>query len=754
MKEKEYLLDLSKKNFENGNKFYEDKKENIDPDGIGDKQIIGFLPNLYQYLFFYSNNKISIPIFQRHYEWTKETIDGLLQNIIDKASIIEMDNKNNNQRIKIFLNKKLFLNNIILTYHDNKPVIIDGQQRTTTLFLITVALIKYYFNAKFYKNKQTLSNSEEKFFNFNFINKQIHEIEEKFGSDHLNYIVKIFKGDISDLDEYDKKMFNIFEHIYKKLSDFFENMNDIEEFKKFVKFFMECIKINVTLIKVSSEHESSKIYENINLYSKPLELTDLLKNNLYSKLIQNKNSKKQEQDWLDNNKIKTSLNLFDKTWNIYFRKSTNLNGGVIKDLLSVFLYSLFINNNLLNEDEIKKPTKTLEFFIKKFDELITRKLPIQSLNEYKFTKLEDDLFINDLLIFNFISYNKKREEEYKKIINKNERIKKLSEQLNNIKEIWFIKEQIRHITSLGNKNIFFYPIFTLLKEFKLFDLEILSKKDNDKNNQKRYLKNIHECQEVLFELEKFAVNWKFFNYNSQSLAPKMMELSFKIKENIKNRDELISIDLKEVQSELSKISENLKFADLYNDIDDLLNDLNNPDKKEERLKKLDKLLISNTEKTIILRRINSYINDLKKDDDKYLNRNYDMINFDHNYNFEHILPNKKPNTSQNLSTWNDNEYNLYKERIGNGSLITKSLNSFLRNKETKEQKNKKAVENNTDKKNFTVLGFNENNNTLKSGIDLFASIFTSEDDQQEIINSIQERSVQILKIYFEIFSKK
>ncbi|EGK8084134.1 DUF262 domain-containing protein, partial [Campylobacter lari] len=70
------------------------------------------------------NNKIffEIPPYQRLYEWNKEQIQTLLNDIKTKFD----ENKN----------KEYFIGNVVVSKKDDKYLLIDGQQRLTTLFLI------------------------------------------------------------------------------------------------------------------------------------------------------------------------------------------------------------------------------------------------------------------------------------------------------------------------------------------------------------------------------------------------------------------------------------------------------------------------------------------------------------------------------------------------------------------------------------------------------------------------------------------
>lgn len=77
---------------------------------------IGSIDNKEQSIFF------EIPPYQRLYEWNKEQIQTLLNDIKTKID----ENKN----------KEYFIGNVVVSQKDDKYLLIDGQQRLTTLFLI------------------------------------------------------------------------------------------------------------------------------------------------------------------------------------------------------------------------------------------------------------------------------------------------------------------------------------------------------------------------------------------------------------------------------------------------------------------------------------------------------------------------------------------------------------------------------------------------------------------------------------------
>jgi len=114
--------------------------------------------NLKDFLTDSNLEQIIIPEIQRDYVWTKDNVEKILQSILNNserqkdASIPEkiLDELNSDMKERIFRLQKdkekenYFNIGFIYAYNDTKMqyhyILIDGQQRITTLFLILLAL--------------------------------------------------------------------------------------------------------------------------------------------------------------------------------------------------------------------------------------------------------------------------------------------------------------------------------------------------------------------------------------------------------------------------------------------------------------------------------------------------------------------------------------------------------------------------------------------------------------------------------------
>ena len=108
-----------------------------------------------------------IPNYQRGYKWAVEDEgeNSSLSHFID--SLIDADKKNLNE---------YFIEAVTVVKEGDKVILVDGQQRTTSLFLLFVALGDYSFIKE--KLKYDVREDSHKYLN-NLINEQKEEITDE-----------------------------------------------------------------------------------------------------------------------------------------------------------------------------------------------------------------------------------------------------------------------------------------------------------------------------------------------------------------------------------------------------------------------------------------------------------------------------------------------------------------------------------------------------------------------------------------------
>ena len=88
--------------------------------------------------FLGQNQQLSIPIYQRKYSWTDKECNQLFEDIIRVGN--STDEQNHFIGSIVYMNQKAHIASPI-----NKLMIIDGQQRITTISLLVSALSDYLF---------------------------------------------------------------------------------------------------------------------------------------------------------------------------------------------------------------------------------------------------------------------------------------------------------------------------------------------------------------------------------------------------------------------------------------------------------------------------------------------------------------------------------------------------------------------------------------------------------------------------------
>lgn len=234
---------------------------------------IGSIDNKEQSIFF------EIPPYQRLYEWNKEQIQTLLNDIKTKID----ENKN----------KEYFIGNVVVSQKDDKYLLIDGQQRLTTLFLIG-----FYLSYKNCDNWQNFIINDNKL----RISMPIREKEEevlkefaKFCKDNQNNVrkndiflqeIKKFPQDIcQNIPQALEIIVNWFEENIK------ENTNEFsDEFSEFSKFIYSNVKF--VFVELAENTDLNRFFIRMNNRGKQLEKHEILKARLLSKFNDEDESKR------------------------------------------------------------------------------------------------------------------------------------------------------------------------------------------------------------------------------------------------------------------------------------------------------------------------------------------------------------------------------------------------------------------------------------------------------------------------------
>lgn len=256
-----------------------------------------------------------IPTFQRAYNWKPKQIVQLWD------SVIEND-------------KQYYIGNIVVVQHSTEDIqagylVIDGQQRLTTLSLFLVAIRNYISKDKGKdKNKQNLQKHKEMMeelrslliFSTPFLDES--KIKLVFSKRNLSEIYKkLVHNDLVDdnsLDEAQLRFVKNLNYVNQLLREY---LKDEEESGKSVKTAIQelvnkILYLEFIIIECRNESDVYQIFEGLNSTGLELSVVDLVKNTVFKRIKESEISalKNAEKIWeeMENNFESNKLNLFSK----------------------------------------------------------------------------------------------------------------------------------------------------------------------------------------------------------------------------------------------------------------------------------------------------------------------------------------------------------------------------------------------------------------------------------------------------------
>lgn len=304
-----------------------------------------------------------IPVYQRNYDWTEKHCKVLLNDIIEAGK-----------------NKKEHFIGSIVYVNDNKPatsvkelIVVDGQQRLTTIYLIYLRLynllpngnpIKNRIYEQYLINKFAVQPSQK-------LKLKLTENNNKFLKHLLNTLITIIKGKSNIIDNY----------IY------FENNINAGNYKE-VLYGLSYLNI-IDMALDRNIDDPQRIFESLNSTGLALSQGDLIRNYILMKL----NSKEQEE-------------IYEKYWEYIEKdaKDESKNENMVSDFIRDFMTSEY--------NKIPNKSRVYEEFKEKYS--------IDNLNEIK----------------NYLGILKEYASYYNKLLNpKKENDKDISLKLDNIKSL-------------------------------------------------------------------------------------------------------------------------------------------------------------------------------------------------------------------------------------------------------------------------------------------------------------------------------
>lgn len=210
---------------------------------------------------FLTQNKTQfvIPVYQRNYDWTTAECKQLLEDII------EVGNKSNNDDTH-FIGSIVFIHDGVYTSSDVKQlVIIDGQQRLTTMTLLYLALYRF-----------ALANDmEEKAAEINetiLINRFVKEDRSKLKLKQTDVNAKAFRFLMNDNSPSD---YNEYSRIIDNYNFFYHTLNK-DNFSIVTEGLNRLLFVEISLER--GKDDPQRIFESLNSTGLELSQADLIRN--------------------------------------------------------------------------------------------------------------------------------------------------------------------------------------------------------------------------------------------------------------------------------------------------------------------------------------------------------------------------------------------------------------------------------------------------------------------------------------------
>lgn len=445
-----------------------------------------------------SNGKsYSVPLYQRDYSWNQDQWEDLLEDI---------------QRLTD--DDLHYMGSIVLQFsNDGKEmIIIDGQQRITTLSILIVSVISILKdlisqNIEIEKNEQRIKALE------GYICKQSASTLMKSPrlqlNDHNNSFFNQYIINLEELPkEVRKKSSTSNQLIYKALEFFKENLirhfaqngaeRDAEKIVAYIEVILE--KFCFIQIAVEDELNAYTLFETLNARGTELTATDLLKNYLFS-LSDNESIKVMQKDWRNiTEQIKTQdipqfLRYYINSRQDFITQSQLFktiskqikNGKEAYDFIQDLKRFCIIYKALKDpEDDLWKDYGEFNEIKKRLDELKLFKMKqhislLMSAYDKIFPKKPNEfvriLEICSIIVFRYVVIGRNQTNQMEKIFNKcsvkiyNEEITTAREVFENLKSLYvndetFEKEFSTHSINLdSNPKLIYYILEKLEYQF-------------------------------------------------------------------------------------------------------------------------------------------------------------------------------------------------------------------------------------------------------------------------------------------------
>lgn len=248
-------------------------------------------------IFLNKSNTFHIPDFQRDFIWTRKEVEELMDDFFEDTNGFTIDSSE--------LQGYLLGNIVLIEKGKNKYLVVDGQQRITTLTLLFKVL--YQRIRKILDGEIDVNKKEKWYRRLGELNKgyEITDDSDEFKSLRVTHdeslpFGKYYKSIIRDeanqetTTSSDENIAEVYDTLFEKLDELSE-----EQLSKFIPYIKNTVKLIVTTS--TSEGKAFQLFEVLNDRGRSLEPMDLIKNN-FLKILSKEGFKEEEvksfnSDW-------------------------------------------------------------------------------------------------------------------------------------------------------------------------------------------------------------------------------------------------------------------------------------------------------------------------------------------------------------------------------------------------------------------------------------------------------------------------
>ncbi|MBE5802991.1 MAG: DUF4268 domain-containing protein [Clostridiales bacterium] len=307
-----------------------------------------------------SQKRFVVPVYQRNYEWKKENCEQLFNDLID---VVRTGRKSH------------FFGSLVSSYHPNghhiEYLVIDGQQRLTTVSLLLLAMYNLLQQGKV--ASQTSYLAQQILENF---------LIDKYQPKEKRIKLKPVKDDRAAFD----RLFDVPEEHLRKSNltanyDYFYNRIQKEEITV-DELYDALFSLEVINIELTSEDNPQRIFESLNSTGVALSEGDKIRNFILMGLTSNQQEEYYEKYW---NRIEI---LTDYNVSIFVRDYLSIKQQLIPAMDKVYTtFKAYVQERGLETESL---LQELLAYAKRYEILLKGKTPDKQLNAciYRLNRLE------------------------------------------------------------------------------------------------------------------------------------------------------------------------------------------------------------------------------------------------------------------------------------------------------------------------------------------------------------------------------